>query len=65
MSGEAQDHKATTKEYIMTDLASVEKTATVCYCERCGAQIEGPGSWGHDDNCPKTLQAIINGEQNA
>lgn len=21
------------------------------YCEYCGAQIQGPRSWGHDDNC--------------
>jgi NMD protein affecting ribosome stability and mRNA decay len=24
----------------------------VRYCERCGAQMKGEGSWGHDDNCP-------------
>lgn len=27
------------------------------YCDRCGAQISGPGSWGHDDNCPKKHRA--------
>jgi hypothetical protein len=27
--------------------------ADVRYCERCGAQIAGDGSWGHDDNCPR------------
>lgn len=23
------------------------------YCNLCGAQIEGPNAWGHDDDCPK------------
>lgn len=27
------------------------------YCERCGAQVEGPGAWGHDSNCPKLIEA--------
>jgi hypothetical protein len=29
----------------------------VRYCDRCGAQIEGDGSWGHDDNCPRATRS--------
>lgn len=33
--------------------ALLARDSKIRYCDRCGAQIEGKGAWGHDDNCPK------------
>lgn len=29
----------------------ITSSIDIRYCVYCGAQIQGPGSWGHDDNC--------------